>query len=312
MKQASEALIEQAFDEGSILRTHVMRPTWHFVTPADIRWLLKLTAPRVHAVSQYAYRKTGVDDVVSKRTKQLFTRALRGGKQLTRAELAKVCERGGIEPGDSVRFGYILIRAELDGLICSGARRGKQFTYALLEERAPQTNGLSRDEALAELTRRYFTSHGPATLPDFVWWSGLATADVRRGLEIVKSELTEEVIGKKTYWRSTASPIKKLSTQVAYLLPLYDEYLISYKDRSDSLLPGLGEGNIVEKLSFQSPLVISGQVTGGWKRTLNRTEVAIEIKSFRTLSRSDKKAINEATHRYSDFMGLPVSVELIT
>src|SRR5438046_754748 len=151
--------IEQAFTNGAILRTHVMRPTWHFVSPADIRWLLALTAPRVHAANAHYNRKLELDDAVFKCTHTVLANALQGGKQLTRDELASALQQAGIAMEGEQRVTYIIMRAELDGIICSGARRGKQFTYALLAERAPQARSLDRDEALAELTMRYFTSH---------------------------------------------------------------------------------------------------------------------------------------------------------
>jgi len=172
--------IEQAFTDGAILRTHVMRPTWHFVSPADIRWLLALTAPHVRAASAYYNRKLELDDAVFRRTNAVLANALQGGKQLTRDELASALQQAGIATDGEQRVTYIMMRAELDGVICSGARRGKQFTYALLAERAQQARTLDRDEALAELTMRYFTSHGPATIQDFVWWSGL-TVGSRNG-----------------------------------------------------------------------------------------------------------------------------------
>src|SRR6266571_3866 len=181
--------IEQAFTDGAILRTHVMRPTWHFVSPADIRWLLALTAPRVNTVNASWYRKLELDDALFLSSNAVLAKALQGGKQLTRPELVSVLQQAGIATGDVLRFTYIMIRAELDGIVCSGARQGKQFTYALLDERAPQARTLDHDEALAEFARRYFTGHGPATLQDFVWWSGLSVADARAGLDMVKSQL---------------------------------------------------------------------------------------------------------------------------
>src|SRR6266702_3694762 len=172
-----------------ILRTHVMRPTWHFVLPADIRWMLALTAPRVLATIAYYDRTLGLDDTVFTHTNTVLAKALQGGKQLTRDELASVLQQAGIATDNLQRTGHVLMHAELDGIICSGARRGKQFTYALLDERTPQARTLDRGEALAEFARRYFTSRGPATLQDFVWWSGLTVADARTGLEMVTSQL---------------------------------------------------------------------------------------------------------------------------
>ena len=147
----TDADVEQAFAEGSILRTHLLRPTWHFVTPGDIRWVLALTAPRVNAANAYYYRKLELDQTTFRRSHAALVRALQGGQQLTREQLRGVLRQAGIAAEGSLRMGYIMMRAELDGIVCSGARRGKQFTYALLDERVPQTKTLGRDEALAEL-----------------------------------------------------------------------------------------------------------------------------------------------------------------
>ena len=182
MRKATDAVIEEAFNKGEILRTHVMRPTWHFVAPEDIRWLLQLTAPRVNLKAGPNYRKFELDAAVFKRSNKIFVKALRDGKHLTRPALKSMQNADGIDVTDSVRLAHILLRAELDGVICSGPRIGKQFTYALLEERAPAARALNRDEALAEITQRYFRSHGPATLQDFVWWSGLTVEDAKRGI----------------------------------------------------------------------------------------------------------------------------------
>jgi hypothetical protein len=193
MRRATDDAVERALSEGSILRTHVLRPTWHFVAPEDIRWMLELTGPRIKAtIASYA-RNVSLDEVTFKRSQKVMERALRGGRHLTRSALRQTFQRAGI-PTNGIRAVLMLMRAELDGLICSGPRAGKEFTYALLEERVPRSQPLTRDEALRELTRRYFTSRGPATLQDFVWWSGLTTADARSGIEMAGSDLSHDMI----------------------------------------------------------------------------------------------------------------------
>jgi hypothetical protein len=166
LANATDAAIEEAIDRGRILRTHVMRPTWHFVTPADIRWMLELTAPRVRALLAYNDRQLGLDQVTFKKSSAVLEKALQNNQQLTRGELTPILEKAGIAV-EGLHLGQLLTHAELDGLVCSGPRKGKQFTYALLEERAPEARLLEREAALAELSRRYFHSHGPATLQDF-------------------------------------------------------------------------------------------------------------------------------------------------
>src|SRR5512141_1191648 len=151
----TDAALDKAFNEGKILRTHVMRPTWHFVTPADIRWMLALTAPRVLSLLAYGDRLLGLDKTALKQSNAVLAKALKGGRQLMRSELKPILQKNGFHT-EGLHLGHLLIHAELDGVICSGGKRGKQFTYALLDERAPQAKSLEREEALAELTKRYF------------------------------------------------------------------------------------------------------------------------------------------------------------
>jgi len=235
-----------------------------------------------------------------------LTKALRSEKELTRVELRDAVQSAGIEAGDSVRFGYILIHAELERIICSGGGQGKQSTYAFFEERVPSARALSHDEALGELTRRYFTSRGPATLQDFVWWSGQATAEARRGLEMIQPQLVKEVIEGKTYWRPSALPVLKPASKHAWLLPAFDEYLIAYKDRSAALDSPpkikLMERNPV----FNSPIVIGGRVVGDWKRAFSQDAVIVTLSPFVPLTRVETRFVTEAARRYGDFHGLPV------
>jgi len=301
----ADSEIEQAFIEGTILRTHVMRPTWHFVTREDIRWLLALTAPRVHAVNAYYYRRLELDKTVFKRSNATLIGTLQGGRQLTRAELASALRRAGIAVS-GLRLVYLIVGAELDGVICSGARRGKQFTYALLDERVPTTKTLAHDEALAEFTRRYFTSRGPATEEDFMWWSGLTRADVRSGLEMVKDEFEQEVIAGKTYWSANHRPPARDTFQTVHLLPNYDEYVVGYADRS-----AIFDSSHADQLDarhnplFQHTLVINGQVAGTWKRTLKKDSVVITPNLFARLKRADQRALAAAARQYGAFLGLP-------
>jgi hypothetical protein len=214
-RDATDAGIERELGEGSILRTHVLRPTWHFVAPADIRWMLALTAPRVKAAMAYHDRVFGVTPAIYRRGLAALTKALAGGKHLTRAEVAKILQPTGVKTSDQ-RVG-IMMRAELDAVVCSGPRRGKQATYALLDERVPPAAVLEREEALLELTRRYFRTRGPATPRDFAWWSGLSAADVKRGIQIAGRELEQVAFdGQELYVMDRALPKAQPS---AHLLP---------------------------------------------------------------------------------------------
>jgi len=301
---ATDASVERAFADGAILRTHLMRPTWHFVAPADIRWMLGLTGPRVNAVNAYYYRALGLDEAVFKHSQAVLTRALAGGRDLTRRELDLALQEAGIAakgPG----LAYLVMRAELDGLVCSGPRRGKQFTYVLLDERVPPTGPLDPDQALAELARRYFTGHGPATLRDFVWWSGLTAADARLGIELVGSHLARETIDGKTYWLSPSATPPEMPT-AAYLLPNYDEYTIAYKERGAFFdaqqARGLGPR---DREPFNHAIVVGGRVVGTWKATPKRDVVVVDSRLFVELSETEKHALAAAVERYGAFRGLP-------
>jgi hypothetical protein len=301
----TDAEIEQAFNEGKILRTHVMRPTWHFVTSTDIRWMLDLTAPRVKIAMAYMDRQLGLDKSILKKSNIVLRKALQGNQQLTRSELAQFLKKAGVAV-DGYRMGQLTGHAELDQVVCSGGRKGKQFTYALLEERAPQAKRLEREEALAELARRYFRSHGPATLQDFVWWSGLTTTDARKGMEAVKAEFEQETIADQTYWFSVSTSTKNSSSS-AYLLPGYDEYTVGYRDRS-----AIFDRSHIEKLSafresiLTQVIVINGEISGTWKRTLKKKEVILELAPFTALSNGQNQAVKEATRQYGRFLQLPI------
>ena len=210
--------VEASFTAGRILRTHVLRPTWHFVSPSDIKWMLALTGPLVEKRMRPYDKALELDAQVYARARILIERALEGGHHLTREELSAALRRGRIV-ARGPRLAHLVMHAELQGGICSGPRRGKQFTYGLLAERAPRARTLDRDAALAELARRYFASHGPATLRDFVWWSGLRVKDADAAASLAGANVMP------------SGPGRGRAPGADFLLPNYDEYLIAYKDR---------------------------------------------------------------------------------
>lgn len=307
-KGLTDAAIEQSFAKGEILRTHVMRPTWHFVTPEDIRWMLDLTAPRIKTAMAHMDRQLGLDKTILEKTYAALRKALQGNGQLTRAELAVILRTAGV-PVDGYRMGQLMGHAELDQVICSGGRKGKQFTYALLEERAPQSKSLERDESLAELAKCYFRSHGPATLQDFVWWSGLTINDARKGIEFIKSQLECETSDDQSYWFVNAPAESKPFTG-AHLLPNYDEYMVGYTDRTSIFHETDADkldsrGNIL----FQYAILLNGLVVGTWKRTIKKHEVVIKLSPFTTLTNNQNQAILAAAQQYGKFLELPVVLE---
>jgi len=304
MHKATDNDIEKAFNDGAILRTHIMRPTWHFVVPQDLRSLLALTAPRVHAANAHMYRKLELDDDLLSRCHTVITKALRGKNFLTRTELANHLAENRIEAAGP-RLAYMIMHAELEVLICSGPRRGKQFTYALLEERAPQTKKFRRDEALAQWALRYFASHGPAQLKDFAWWSGLTLQDAQKGLDLAVPQLAHEIIDGKTYWFSPNTKTVKSKAPAALLLSIYDEYTIAYKDRS-----ALGGEQYSAKLlamgnALTSVLILDGKIAGTWKRVIKKGRVEITMYPFRPLRKDEHEAIKAAAAGYGEFLEMP-------
>jgi hypothetical protein len=286
------AAVDRAFNEGRVLRTHLLRPTWHFVAAADIGWLLELTAPRVHQALAFGRRYFGLSDALHRRAARTIERVLEREECLTRNELAGHLERAGM-PAAGVRLAFVVMYAELEGIICSGPRRGKHLTYMLLPRRAPRALRCSRDEALAELTRRYFRSHGPATVRDFVWWSGLTAADAKRGLAIVRAR--SEAIDGLTYW--TVGSVRAIAGagDAVHLLPVYDEYLVAYRD-----LEAVPRGKASWGVLPQA-VVCGGQVVGTWKATRQSTTPKVAITLGRKLSRAERRQLDRAIERYTQF-----------
>jgi hypothetical protein len=293
--------IGRAFDEGRILRTHVMRPTWHFVTPADIRWLLELTGPRVQRANATYNTRLELDRATLVKGTAVIERALGGERFLTRRELGERLQRAGLTMTPQ-RLGQMAMHAEQEAVICSGPRRDRQFTYALVAERAPGAKRLSRDEALGELARRYFRSHAPATIRDFVWWSGLMTADARRAIEIARAR--SQALDGRTYWSMLpgtrrAAPRRRR----VHLLPIYDEYLVAYRDRGVGASPPTPGASPARSMIFQHTLAIGGQVAGAWRVVRNGDEVSVVVDAHRRLTAAERKAIADAVRGYERFLG---------
>ena len=298
--------IDDAFDRGRILRTHMMRPTWHFVSPDDIRWVQSLTAPRVHAANGSMYRTLELDPRTLARSRRTIARALLTDAALTRPELQTALRRAGIV-AEGHRLAYIVMDAELEQVICSGPRRGKQFTYVLLDRRAPHARRLDRDEALLELTRRYFTSHGPATVRDFSWWSGLTMKEAREGVGAAKARLSSETVADRTYWfvphtRGSAARISPV-----YLLPNYDECLIAYKDRGSAV-----EAPVGPRTDPYAHHVLMGDcVVGSWRRS-SRAAGSIDVHVHRAVGQAESRAIAAAGRSYCAFVEQPLAISVVT
>ncbi len=301
----TEALIEQAIADGTIIRTWPMRGTLHFVATADVGWMLDLLAARVaKRIQARLIRDFELDQEVFARCQKSLVRALQGGKQLSRNAMYQVLESAKISTSKG-RGLHILLQLSMNKHLCFGAREGKQPTFRLFDEWIPATKLMSTEEALAELAQRYFTSHGPASLQDFIWWSGLTVTEAKAAIELAKSNLVRETAGDQIYWLAPFGPAAKSSKAAlpsTYLLPSYDEYTVAYKDRSAVLSPANAKQTISGNGIFSPIIVINGQVVGLWKRELKKGTVTISPTYFTKLSKGEISGLTSAANRYGNFL----------
>lgn len=306
----TEQDVVDSLDKAHILRTHVLRPTWHYVAPADIRWMLALTTPNIKVSARSRHKQLELTEGLFRKTNRIIEKLLRDGNHLTREEIMLHLEKVKIHTGTE-RGLHIMFMAELEGIVCSGKTRNKRHTYALLEERVPQAKKLSRDESLAKLAQKYFMSHGPATLQDFVWWSGLPVKNARIALNSIEHTLVNEQIGSRFYWFDDKVFQSKISNRSAHTLPPFDEFLISYKDRS-AMLP-----EIKNKLAisgngiFKPVIIINGKVAGLWSRTFLKGNAIITIDFFEQRSKSDRQRVITSFKRFGSFLNKPVEISFI-
>lgn len=299
--------VEKELNAGRILRTHLLRPTWHFVTAQDIRWLLQLTAPRVHAASAFMYRQEQLDTKLFQRCIKILIEILEGNKQLTRDAIAvELGKRKIIASGH--RLSYIMEYAELESVVCSGARTGNQFTYALLDERVKPGKPFDRPGALSRLAFSYFTSRGPATVHDFSTWSGLTITDCRVGLEYISSKLDNTTIDNKIYYWLKGTQNGISGTDHIQLLPIYDEFIMGYKDRSAIFT----QYNLLKNkpgLQYDGMIVENGQVIGTWRRKpqVKTTELFAEF--FKPLNKKQKNAFQVVIEKHEAFDGRKIIIK---
>jgi DNA glycosylase AlkZ-like len=293
--------VEKDISEGKIVRTWALRGTLHFIAGEDTRWVLELLAPGIKAGLARRYKELGLDQATFKKTNSILAKALKGNKHLTRGELKAIIEKKSISC-EGQRMTFILHRASLDRVICFGVTRGKQQTHALFDEMVPSVEPKDHEESLSELAHRYFKSHGPATIQDYMWWSGLSAADAKAGLEMANSELEQVTIEGMAYWMSRDASPEKSKAPVVRLLPMFDDFLLGYKDRSASIEPAvlrqLRTGGMPDPT-----IIIDGRVVGKWSRTFKKDGVFVELKRFRTFRSLEEKTLANAVSRYKMFIG---------
>lgn len=302
VRNATESLVERAIAKREIVRTWPMRGTLHFVGAEDVRWMLELMTPRVVASSAGRLAKHyGLDSAALARCRKATEHALEDGRPLTRDATYQALERAGIST-TAGRGLHIAWRMAHDGLICFGPRQGKQHTFVLLDAWVPDGKRMARDEALAELARRYFTSRGPATVHDFAWWSGLLLTDAAEGLAMMRGEFVPFELAGLRYWGPPAAETARSSTR-AYLLPAFDEYTVAYRHRGALVAPA--HSVRAKGVDLLRPvIVVNGRVVGSWTRARNRSSVRIELSPFTRLGIAARRAVARAAREYGEFLEL--------
>jgi hypothetical protein len=277
LPQVYENEIVEAFNKGEILRTHVLRPTWHFVSPDNIRQMLALSAKRNKAAGSSRDRELEITEKLYEQSNEILRNSLKNRRYLTRNEIAAELEQHKIVV-DSARLYHFLYRAEIDAVICSGALRGKEQTYALLDERVPPatTNNTDAENFLPKLLNIYFRSHSPATLNDFSWWSGMPLTEIRQALEEAKPHLQEEKIDGQTYYIHNEIADTQLITPSVFLLPAFDEYLIAYSKRTAVLIAENNAKAVSSNGIFRPVIVVNGQVCGVWHTVGTKKNIVLE------------------------------------
>ena len=301
----TEKNVTDALNRGELIRTHLMRPTWHIVSSNDIYWMLDLTAPNIRSGMKGRHKDLELDKEFLQKTNRLITNALEGNNHQTRDELAELMKAEKITL-DNNRFAHILMNAEMDQLICSGIERGKKQTYALLSERVPQKVTLTTEESLYQLALRYFNSHGPATLSDFQWWSGLKMPQAKDALALVKAELNSIIYDNEEYWLKHVPDSNNRNKNFVKLLPAYDEYLISYKNRSAVLNPEFNSKALSNNGIFWPVIVVNGMAAGTWKRTIKKNAVEITFDLFQKPGKDLVNDLQLAALDFGKFIGKDV------
>jgi hypothetical protein len=300
-------------DAGRIVRVHALRPTWHFLVPSELRWIQALTSSRVHRVAATMYRRLGLGADEFRRAEAAMIAALRGGRAMTRDELAAAVQPTGIDLTDSLVITHLAMHAELEAVICNGPRRGKQSSYMLVDERVPPVSSLTTADALRELTIRYFASHGPALVHDMAWWSGLTVGSVREGIALAGPALDARRVEGKEYVAAVGGFDPEHGRQPEphlLLLPNYDEYLGSYSDYTPIFDASLPRPRNVGDVLGSHLVIRDGLVVGGWRRALARDRVIVTATLLMPLDAADLEALGAAAAEFGTFVGLPVELRV--
>lgn len=301
-KKPSLSAMERALQDGKILRLHILRPTWHYVAAQDVRWMSQISGPRIKAAWTSFARTNGIslEGGLYAKAQKLFEKIL-PGKSLDRTELSAAFAKHGLNITEHM-LRYVLCCAEADGLVCSGPERGRTHTYMLTDERVKNAPVFPREEALARLARLYFQSHSPASAEDFAWWAGLAISEARRAIAALGAELVRDVFGARELYVHASGAGKKSASGAVHLLPPFDEYLISYKDRMDALSAEHQPKAFNRFGTFYPVVLAQGRIVGNWQKKPGGKKPDVSVSFFTRRHGTDKTRLEQARQRYLEFL----------
>lgn len=303
-RASTYAAVRAEHDSGAFVRTHILRSTWHFVAPEDLRWIQSLTAPRVEQSIGTYLRRDSIDEPLIARTFRVLAGCLAGQNVLTRNEIAARFQVAGL-PAKGLAFTHLIMLAELRALVCGGPMAGVHHTYGLVDELIPPSRERPREEALVELAHRFFGGHGPACLKDFTRWSSLTVADARTALTELEADgrLQRGEVSGIPHWSDAAVAERTTRPRVGLLLPEYDEVTLSYPQVNFPVAHDLPTN---ESDPWWTTVLVDGTRVGSWKRTLARDRVTVAMRLSPSVTADQSAAIDEGVERLGRFLGLVV------
>lgn len=306
LRGITEQDVDQAIHSGEVIRTHVLRPTWHLVKAEELPWMLELSAPQIKTSMRSRDKELGLTEAIFIKSNKLIEKSLRDDKHFTREEIMELLTKAKIATAPEQAW-HLLVRAELDCIVCSGNIKDQKQTYTLAGERIRTPVKVAHEEALARLATLYFQSHCPATLKDFTWWSGLPAGSARKALELIKPTLIVEKISDEVYYLTENFKLPPAGKSSAYLLPAFDEYLISYKDRTAAIHPDHQVMAFTGNGIFRPVVVVNGEVTGIWKRTVKKDKVIVETDLFKPAGATATRILKKEAAAFATFLGKEIA-----
>ena len=292
--------ITDALNRGEVIRTHILRPTWHFVAAEDLWWMYTLSYPRLKPVYRSYAKVLGADETLLYSYIPLIGELLSGGMHLTKQEMGNALAERKVILDDN-HLSLLLSFAELEGVIVNGILDGNRQTFTLLKEWVPRIRDISREEALERLACRYFSSHGPATLQDFNWWSGLSATECRQAMEMIRPRFIRETVNEREYWMPNDIRTPSSDQDSALLLAPFDEFVVSYKDRSGIIEEAHYSKVITRNGIFSPTIMLNGTAIGPWKKSMKKNVPRITLTFFGNVPKNTIRLFQPEVARLEQF-----------